>query len=64
MRKVLETRIVKTVRKNGKTYEFGHVVEPEFISSRGERYPELRQTWARVHNGYEWTNLHYIVTEH
>ncbi len=64
MRKVLETRTVKTVRKNGKTYEFGHVVEPAFTTRQGTHYAELHQTWARVHNGYEWRNLHYIVSEH
>jgi hypothetical protein len=56
--------MVKRVQRNGKTYEFGQDIEPAFTSFNGTHWPELRTTWARVHNGFTWINLHYIITEH
>lgn len=59
----IETRTIRMIRRNGKTYEFGHVVEPRYTTGNGHTYAELHTFWARVHNGYEWRTLRHYVTE-
>ena len=62
-RTVIDTRTVRMVRRNGKTYEFGHEIEPRYVTRAGHVYPETHTFWARVHNGYNWRALRYYTVE-
>lgn len=64
-RKMIAVNRSYQVRRNGATYEFSMMHDPEYVSEMsGTRYRAMTQYVARKWTGREWVTLHNFTVEH
>lgn len=62
-RKMISVNRSYQVRRNGATYEFSMMHDPEYVSEFGTRYRAMTQYVARKWTGYAWVTLHNFTVE-